>query len=61
VSEEFLKNLRVIPGGSRKIVRMGNRYLVYLTTALNGIWSYLHKQGRKVEVYIVIKEDKRDE
>ena len=45
----------VIPAGRAKIVRLNEkRYYIYLTAGLNHVWSRIHKQGIKVEVYIVL-------
>ena len=56
MNEELLKMMNVVPGGRRHIVRMGDRYIVYLPVNLNSIWEYIHEQGRKVEVYIILKK-----
>jgi len=49
---------KLIPLGTRRIVRMGKveRYLIYLPERLNSLWKYLNSEGAKVEVYIRIQK-----
>ena len=60
MSSEFLSRLPVIPAGKRKIVKIGDRYLIYLPTNLNEVWEYLHRSGKKVSVFLV-QGDSREE
>ena len=55
MSEESLKNMRVIPAG-RSIVKLGDRYAIYLPISLNNAWKYLHNRKTKVSVYIIIDD-----
>ena len=56
MSEEFLKNMKLIYAWKKKIIRSGDRYLIYLSQALNEVWKYLHDKGVKVSVYLVVDE-----
>jgi hypothetical protein len=55
-------NLKYIPKEifipKREIVRMGQRWILYLPQEYDEVWRILKEQGRKVRVYIeVIDED----
>lgn len=42
----------------REIVRMGQRWILYLPQEYDEVWRILKEQGRKIRVYIeVIDED----
>ena len=57
MSEEFLRNMKVIYGGRKKIIKVGDRYAVFLTSALNKVWEYLRERGLKVNIYIVVETE----
>jgi hypothetical protein len=45
--------IKTIPVMGRRIVKAGNRFIIYLPTELNDIWRYLH--NNKIEVNLVIE------
>ena len=57
MSEEFLKNMKIVPAGRRSIVKLGDRYAVYLPMNLNEIWEYLHSKRRRVNVYLIVDNE----
>jgi len=57
MSEEFLRSMKVIYGGRKKIVKAGDRYVVFLTSALNRVWEYLRESGLRVNIYIVVEPE----
>ena len=54
-------NLRIVPNlivlPKREIVRMGERWIIYLPQDYGVIWEELKKQGKKVRVYIEVIEN----
>ena len=47
--------------GKRAVVKMSEgRYIIYLPTSLNRVWSDLHSRKRRVFVYIEIPSDKNN-
>jgi len=54
------KTLIVIPRliyiPPREVVRLGNRWIIYLPTDMNELWEAIKKQGMKVKVYIEVVE-----
>jgi len=40
----------------REIVKMGNRYIIYLPVEYNQLWEELKRQGKKVRIYIEVLE-----
>lgn len=45
---------RVIFIPRREIVRLGNRWIIYLPTDMNELWEVIKSQGKKVKVYIEV-------
>jgi len=60
MSEAFLKHMKTIPAGKRQIVKGSDRFFIYLPQNLNHIWEKLNKMGIKVEVYLVIPDQKSE-
>jgi len=50
--EGFLKDVRVMPVGVRRVVKAGDRYLIYLPTSLNNLWKEVNEKRLEVEVLI---------
>lgn len=38
----------------REIVRLGNKWLIYLPTDMNGLWEASKSQDKKVKVHIEV-------
>jgi len=57
MSEEFIKLMRVIPAGKRKVSKRGDNYLIYLPRNQSHIWKALNEKEVKVEVYLVIPKE----
>jgi hypothetical protein len=38
----------------REIVRLGNRWIIYLPVDYNEVWEAIKSQGKKVKVYIEV-------
>jgi len=38
----------------RDVVRLGNRWIIYLPVDYNEVWEAIKRQKKKVKVYIVI-------
>ena len=55
---DFTKKLKVIPVGERLIVKVGKgakcRYMVYLPIELNYVWEVLHREKKKVRVWLEV-------
>jgi len=41
----------------REIVKMGNRYIIYLPVEYNQLWEELKRQGKKIRVYIEVIDE----
>ena len=41
----------------REIVRLGNRWIIYLPLDYNEIWEAIKRQGKKVKIYIEVIEN----
>jgi len=58
-------NLRYIPKEifipKREIVRLGERWIIYLPVDYNMLWEELKHRGKKVRVYIEIIDDEEQE
>jgi len=52
---KIIPKVIVIP--RREIVRMGERWIIYLPQDYNIIWEELKRKGRKVRVYIEVLEE----
>lgn len=54
------KTPRIIPEviivGEREIVRMGERWIIYLPTKLNDVWETIKRQRKRVRIYIEVKD-----
>lgn len=54
------KKLIVIPRliyiPPREVVRLGNRWIIYLPIDYNEVWEAIKKQSMKVKVYIEVVE-----
>ena len=54
----MVEGIRVVPKvifvPKRELVRLGNRWIIYLPTDMNELWEEIKKQGKKVKVYIEI-------
>lgn len=48
---------KVIFVPKREVVRLGNRWIIYLPMDYNEVWEAIKKQGRKVKVYIEVVEE----
>jgi len=57
MSEELIMMMKAIPAGRRKIVKSGDRYMIWLPINLNHIWEALRKRDAKVDVYLVIVKE----
>jgi len=52
---KLIPKLIVIP--RRELVRLGERWIIYLPQDYAEIWEELKRQGKKVRVYIEVIED----
>jgi len=41
----------------KEIVKMGNRYIIYLPVEYNMLWEELKHRGKKVRVYLEIIDE----
>jgi len=41
----------------RELVKMGNRYIIYLPVEYNQLWEELKHQGKKIRVYIEVIDE----
>jgi len=41
----------------KEVVRMGNRYIIYLPVEYNMLWEELKHRGKKVRVYLEIIDE----
>jgi len=52
-------NIRVVPDvifvPRREIVRLGNRWIIYLPVDMNELWETIKREGRKVKVYLIVE------
>ena len=48
---------KVIFVPKREVVRLGNRWIIYLPMDYNEVWEAIKKQERKVKVYIEVVEE----
>ena len=53
-SLRIVPNLIIIP--KQELVKVGNRWIVYLPTDINDLWEELKRQGRKVRLYVEVVE-----
>jgi len=58
-------NLRYIPKEifipRREIVRLGERWIIYLPQDYSELWKLLKEQGKRIRVYIEIIDDEEQE
>lgn len=54
VSSSIKLILKLIVVPKREIMRMGNRWIMYLPQDYDEIWEELKRQGKKVRIYIEI-------
>jgi len=51
-------NLRIVPNliilPKRELVKMGERWIIYLSKEYAELWEELKRQGKKVRVYIEV-------
>jgi len=52
---KLIPKLIIIP--KREIVRLGERWIIYLPQNYEELWRILKEQGRKVRVYIEVIEN----
>lgn len=45
------KTVYVLP---REVVRLGERWIIYLPQGFSRVWEEIKRQGKKVEVYLVV-------
>lgn len=54
------RNLRYIPREifipKREIVKLGNRWIIYLPQDYSDLWELLKEQGKKVRVFIEVMD-----
>ncbi len=48
---------RVIFVPKREVVRLGNRWIIYLPMDYNEVWEAIKRQKKKVKVYIVVVDE----
>lgn len=52
------RGLRFIPREiiitKREVVRMGDRYIIYLPQDQNEVWEEIKRQGKKVRIYVEV-------
>lgn len=53
-SLRIVPNLIIIP--KRELVKVGNRWIVYLPIDMNDLWEEIKRQGRKVRLYVEVVE-----
>ncbi|NPA98091.1 MAG: hypothetical protein GXO43_01810 [Crenarchaeota archaeon] len=55
------EDIKVIPSlifiPPRRIVRMGNRWIIYLPLEYGEIWENVRKNNKKIKAYIVIVDE----
>jgi len=49
---KLIPNLIIIP--KREVVRLGERWIIYLPQDYAEVWKKIKKQGKKVRVYIEV-------
>jgi len=37
------------------VVRLGNRWIIYLPVDMNELWEAIKGEGRKVKVYLIVE------
>ena len=47
---------KVIYVPKREVVRLGNRWIIYLPMDMNELWETIKKQGKKVKVYVEVTD-----
>lgn len=54
------RNLRIIPREifipKREVVKLGNRWVIYLPVDMNDLWRTIKEQGKKIRVYIEVMD-----
>jgi len=46
---------RVIFIPKRELVRLGNRWIIYLPNDMNELWKAIKEQGKKVKLYLIVE------
>ena len=52
---EWYNLVRTLVMTKRSILKMGNRYIIQLSTEYNELWEYLRRGNIKVDVVIIIR------
>jgi len=56
VVDEFRVIPQVIYVPKREIVKLGDRWIIYLPRDMGELWEAIKREGRKVKVYLVVEE-----
>ena len=54
--EDYLLLMKTIPIKRRGVVREHKLYKIYLPKEFDDLWNYLNKEGRKVDIIVLIPE-----
>jgi hypothetical protein len=53
------ENIHVIPNvifiPPRQLVRLGNRWIIYLPVDMNEVWESIKHRGLKVKAYLIVE------